>query len=88
MKNYNIDVAIIGAGPAGLSAALEAKRQGVKKVMILERDTHLGGILQQCIHDGFGIHDLKKECPEANMLKNSSMNWWGQILKSNRTPWF
>ncbi len=60
MKNYNIDVAIIGAGPAGLSAALEAKRQGVKKVMILERDTHLGGILQQCIHDGFGIHRFKE----------------------------
>ncbi len=56
MKIYNIDLAVIGGGPAGLSAALEAKRQGVNNVMIFERDTHLGGILQQCIHDGFGIH--------------------------------
>jgi NADPH-dependent 2,4-dienoyl-CoA reductase/sulfur reductase-like enzyme len=56
MKQVHTDIAVIGAGPAGLAAALEAKRLGVEKVMLLERDADLGGILQQCIHDGFGIH--------------------------------
>jgi NADPH-dependent 2,4-dienoyl-CoA reductase/sulfur reductase-like enzyme len=56
MKQVRTDVAVIGAGPAGLAAALEAKRLGAENVLLLERDTELGGILQQCIHDGFGIH--------------------------------
>jgi NADPH-dependent 2,4-dienoyl-CoA reductase/sulfur reductase-like enzyme len=56
MKRLKTDIAIIGAGPAGLAAALEAKRLGVEKTLLLERDVELGGILQQCIHDGFGIH--------------------------------
>jgi NADPH-dependent 2,4-dienoyl-CoA reductase/sulfur reductase-like enzyme len=60
MNKITTDLAIIGGGPAGLAAALEAKRLGVKKVMILERDVYLGGILQQCIHDGFGVHRFKK----------------------------
>jgi NADPH-dependent 2,4-dienoyl-CoA reductase/sulfur reductase-like enzyme/CxxC motif-containing protein len=56
MKHLRTDIAVIGAGPAGLAAALEAKRLGVEKTLLLERDVELGGILQQCIHDGFGIH--------------------------------
>ncbi|MDR2404022.1 MAG: NAD(P)/FAD-dependent oxidoreductase [Spirochaetaceae bacterium] len=56
MKKLHTGIAVIGAGPAGLAAALEAKRQGVERVLLLERDADLGGILQQCIHDGFGIH--------------------------------
>lgn len=56
MKEINVDIAVIGGGPAGLAAALEAKKQGAGKVLILERDLALGGILQQCIHDGFGLH--------------------------------
>ena len=56
MKQIHADIAVIGAGPAGLAAALEAKRLGAGKVLILERDREPGGILQQCIHDGFGIH--------------------------------
>ncbi|MDR2448280.1 MAG: FAD-dependent oxidoreductase [Treponema sp.] len=56
MKRTRTEVAVVGAGPAGLAAALEAKRLGVEKVILLERDAELGGILQQCIHDGFGIH--------------------------------
>ncbi len=55
------DVAIIGGGPAGLAAALEAKNEGAKKVIILERDKELGGILNQCIHNGFGLHHFKEE---------------------------
>lgn len=58
MKNLQVDIAVIGGGPAGLAAALEAKKQGVSKVLLLERNTELGGILPQCIHDGFGIHQF------------------------------
>lgn len=55
------DVAVIGGGPAGLAAALEARKQGAEKVLILERDRELGGILNQCIHNGFGLHYFKEE---------------------------
>jgi NADPH-dependent 2,4-dienoyl-CoA reductase/sulfur reductase-like enzyme len=60
MKELKIDVAVIGGGPAGLAAAIEAKEQGAEQVVILERDVELGGILQQCIHDGFGLHRFGK----------------------------
>ena len=59
MVNY--DIVIIGGGPAGLGAAIEAKRCGIDKVLVLERDIELGGILQQCIHNGFGIHIFNEE---------------------------
>ena len=49
------DVAIIGAGPAGLAAAVSAKRNGAEKVVLIERDFRMGGILEQCIHMGFGL---------------------------------
>lgn len=55
MLEMKCDVAIIGGGPAGLSAAESAKKNGAGKVLILERDSALGGILQQCIHPGFGL---------------------------------
>lgn len=54
------DVAIIGGGPSGLAAAIESAESGVN-VLILERDSHLGGILNQCIHNGFGLHTFKEE---------------------------
>ncbi|HHV94781.1 MAG TPA: FAD-dependent oxidoreductase [Firmicutes bacterium] len=55
------DVAVIGGGPAGLAAALAARRAGAEHVTILERNHELGGILQQCIHNGFGLHRFKEE---------------------------
>lgn len=55
------DLVIIGGGPAGLSAAYEASQNGVKDILIIERDNALGGILNQCIHNGFGLHRFKEE---------------------------
>ena len=55
------DIVVIGGGPAGLAAAAEAKKAGVDSILILERDHELGGILNQCIHNGFGLHTFKEE---------------------------
>ena len=61
MTIMNYDVVIIGGGPAGLACALSIKKQGVDSILILERDNKLGGILNQCIHNGFGLHTFKEE---------------------------
>jgi NADPH-dependent 2,4-dienoyl-CoA reductase/sulfur reductase-like enzyme len=57
----NKELVVIGGGPAGLAAAIEAKKNGVEDVLLIERDSRLGGILPQCIHNGFGLHIFKEE---------------------------
>ena len=59
MKNY--DLVIIGGGSAGLAAAVSAYDEGIRSILVLEKDKYLGGILLQCIHNGFGLHEFKEE---------------------------
>ena len=61
MKTERVGIAIIGGGPAGLAAAVAARRAGAEKILVIERDKELGGILNQCIHNGFGLHTFKEE---------------------------
>ncbi|MBR5933081.1 MAG: FAD-dependent oxidoreductase [Treponema sp.] len=78
--NSVYDLVVIGAGPAGLAAAYEAWNKGVKKILLVERSSETGGILNQCIHNGFGLHHFKEELtgPEyaarfASMLKSTGV---------------
>ena len=61
------DVVIIGGGPAGLAAAVELHKQGIRNMIILEREAMLGGILRQCIHPALGCHTLSRSSPAPSM---------------------
>ncbi len=93
MKVLTADTAVIGGGPAGLAAALTAKKQGADKVLIIERNNELGGILQQCIHHGFGLHRFKQELsgPEyaqrfIDMVKKTDIEVLLETMVSELTP--
>ena len=60
-RDIKVKIAIIGGGPAGMAAAIAAYEEGVRDVLIIERDSSLGGILRQCIHGGFGLHTFGEE---------------------------
>ncbi len=87
------DLVIIGAGPAGLAAALGAYERGLREILLIERDKELGGILNQCIHNGFGLHRFKQELtgPEyagkfIEMLKSTSVKVMSDTMALDITP--
>lgn len=79
------DLVIIGGGPAGMSAAVSAYESGIKDILILEHDSHLGGILQQCIHNGFGLHKFGEELtgPEYAARYEQKVKQYGIEYKLN-----
>lgn len=88
-----VDLAVIGGGPAGLAAAVSAYQNGVKNILIIERDDVTGGILNQCIHNGFGLHYFKEELtgPEyagrfEDMLDNTSIEIKKNTMVLGITP--
>ena len=64
-----VDLVVIGGGAAGMAAAGSAYRSGVKDVLILERNDYLGGVLQQCIHNGFGLHRFEEDLTGVDAQK-------------------
>lgn len=81
MNPIDLDLVIIGGGPAGMAAAVEAKKLGIKDLLLIERDGRLGGILPQCIHSGFGMDQFREELtgPEyanryVKMLERSTVD--------------
>ncbi len=70
MTDHQVDILIIGGGPAGMAAAIAAHEEGVKSILIVERENQLGGILRQCIHNGFGLHRFKEELTGPEYAKH------------------
>jgi len=83
----NVDVLVVGAGPAGLAAAIAAKEDGIDNLMVIEREHNPGGILRQCIHNGFGLHRFKEELtgPEYAQRDIDCANELGIYIQTDTT---
>ena len=77
----NVDVAIVGGGPAGMAAALAARENGAEKVLLIERDSDLGGILPQCIHDGFGVLVMKERLTGPEYAEHFKKQVWENSIE-------
>ena len=93
MREKAIDVAIIGSGPAGMAAAISAKQAGAEDVLLIDREIEEGGILNQCIHNGFGTQIFRKDLtgPEyvhffAEKVKSSNVKVWNDTMVLELTP--
>jgi NADPH-dependent 2,4-dienoyl-CoA reductase/sulfur reductase-like enzyme len=93
MKLSDIDVAVIGSGPAGMAAAIRAKEEGAEHVLILERQEQLGGLLHQCVHNGFGLFYFKQDLtgPEyghrfAEKVKDLGMQVFLETMVTQISP--
>ena len=64
-----VDLVVIGGGSAGMAAALQARKEGIQDILILEKEDSLGGILTQCIHNGFGLTEFKEELTGPEYLQ-------------------
>ncbi|MDK2886747.1 MAG: hypothetical protein PWP54_1310 [Thermosipho sp. (in: thermotogales)] len=86
MRIEKVDVLIIGGGAAGLAAAIEAKNTGVK-TLLLERDRNTGGVLNQCIHNGFGLHVFKEELTGPEFMERlwEELGNLDEIIRNNYT---
>ena len=82
-----VDVLVIGAGPAGMAAAIAAKEAGIENLLVLEREQNMGGILRQCIHNGFGLHRFKEELtgPEYAQRDIDKVNELGIEVRTGTT---
>ena len=69
----NVDILVIGAGPAGLAAAIAAKEDGCDSLLVLEREQTPGGILRQCIHNGFGLHRFGQELTTRSSVTDKTV---------------
>ena len=81
------DVIVVGGGRAGLAAALSARQNGAESVLLLERQSDLGGILNQCIHNGFGLHYFKQELTGPEYAERFIEEIKKQILKCSPAQW-
>ena len=83
------DLIDIGGGPAGLAAACQAWEEGLRSILIVERDQELGGILNQCIHNGFGLHHFKEELtgPEYAARFVELLSHTGVEVRLDTWPW-
>ena len=81
------DLIVIGGGPAGLAAAYATWNKGLKHIAILERDKELGGILNQCIHNGFGLHYFKERLPVRSTPLALPPWWRTPAWRYSWTPW-